>query len=131
MSGTRMRLVAAAAILGMIGILPAPALAELPASESPVLMRAYYAYGIAEYCGQVSMPVHNGFVLLRFDQLARDNLSPEADRFIRIEARKAVDLEFLNRGLGGQRNWCRTEGRAGVRRFVHYFRERKLIEESQ
>jgi hypothetical protein len=92
----------------------------------PELMRTYYDYGVAEYCGMVDAPVHNGYVLLRHDQMARAKIGPEADRRVRIAADMAVDLEYLDRGLSGQKKWCRTEGADAVHRFTVYFQTRKL-----
>jgi hypothetical protein len=119
----------AAPIAGLFAILaPALSLADplLPASAHPDLLRTYYDYGVTEYCGLVDMPVHNGFALLRLDQLARGNVAPEADRQLRFEALKAVDFEYLDRGLSGQKTWCRTEGADAVRRFTVYFQTRRL-----
>jgi hypothetical protein len=110
------------------GLVAGPALADptLPASLHPDLLRTYYDYGVSEYCGLVDMPVHNGFALLRLDQLARGNIAQEADRQVRFEALKAVDYEYLDRGLSGQKIWCRTEGADAVRRFTVYFQTRRL-----
>jgi hypothetical protein len=41
-----------------------------------------------------------------------------------------ADLEWGNRGLGGFRNWCRTEGIAAARRFVD-FRNAQLADEAK
>ncbi|WP_374654852.1 hypothetical protein [Dongia sp.] len=116
--------------LAVLAAILVPALARadptLPASPDPDLLRTYYDYGVTEYCGLVDMPVHNGFALLRLDQLARGNVAPSADRHARLEALKAVDDEYLDRGLSGQKGWCRTEGADAVRRFITYFRTRHL-----
>lgn len=97
-------------------------------SQHPELRRTYYDYGVAEYCSLVDAPVHNGFVLLRHDQLARGRIGAEVDRLVRIDADKAVEFEYFDRGLSGQKNWCRTEGATAVERFTVYFRTRKLPE---
>ncbi|MDY0872893.1 hypothetical protein [Dongia rigui] len=99
---------------------------ELPASRYPDLMRTYYDYGVAEYCGLVDMPVHNGFALLRGDQLARLRVGREDDRRTRIEAAKAVEYEYQDHGLSGNKTWCRTDGLGAVDRFTTYFRLRRL-----
>jgi hypothetical protein len=92
----------------------------------PELVRIYYDYGVAEYCGLVDMPVHNGFALLRSDHLARRKVGREADRRARIDADKAVYFEYEDHGLSGQKAWCRTDGAAAVARFTQYFRTRHL-----
>lgn len=119
--------------LGTIGVLAllaaplaAPAEEAVPTDQHPELVRIYYDYGVAEYCGLVDAPVHNGYILLRNDQVARGKIGADADRRAWIDAYKAVDLEYLDRGLSGQKNWCRTEGVAAVERFTTYFRTRKL-----
>ena len=111
-----------------VAVLAPPALAEpdLPMSPHPELLRTYYDYGVAEYCGLVDPSVHNGFALLRLDQLARGHIGPAAEKSIRIKALMAVDDEYQDRGLSGQKTWCRTEGGEAVRRFTAYFRTRQL-----
>lgn len=110
------------------GLMPAIAWAEevpLP-NPHPELVRTYYDYGVVEYCRLVDMPSHNGFALLRSDQIARGKIGREADRQARIDANMAVDLEYQNRGLGGQKNWCKKEGILALERFTQYFRTRQL-----
>jgi hypothetical protein len=111
-----------------VAVLAGAALAEAsPApSQHPELRRTYYDYGVAEYCSLVDMPVHNGFALLRNDQMAQGNVTRAEDRRARIDAYMTVDLEYQDRGLSGQKNWCRTEGAEAVRRFTVYFRTRHL-----
>jgi len=89
-------------------------------------MRTYYDYGVVEYCGLVDLPTHNGFALLRADQLARFRVGMEGDQRIRIDAAKLVEYEFQDHGLSGTKTWCRTEGRDAVERFTTYFRLRRL-----
>ena len=36
----------------------------------------------------------------------------------RIRAMAAADLEFQNRGLGGYKPWCRSDGVAGIQRIL-------------
>ncbi|WP_374384685.1 hypothetical protein [Dongia sp.] len=110
----------------MLAALPAWAEPTLPASPHPDLLRTYYDYGVAEYCGLVDAPVHNGFALLRLDQLARGHVGPTDEKAVRIMALRAVDDEYQDRGLSGQKTWCRTEGGDAVRRFTAYFRNRQL-----
>lgn len=97
-----------------------------PLNPYPELVRTYYDYGVVEYCGLVDMPSHNGFALLRNDQIARGKIGREADRQARVDADMAVDFEYQDRGLSGQKNWCKTEGGQAVERFTQYFRTRRL-----
>jgi hypothetical protein len=116
----RWRIVALACAL-----LPGTVLAE-EAHPHPELVRTYYDYGVAEYCGLVDAPVHNGYALLRNDQLARGKIGKEDDRQARIAAITAVDYAYQDHGLSGNKTWCRTEGAAAVERFTVYFRTRHL-----
>jgi hypothetical protein len=110
-----------------LALLTEPALAEeAPPHPHPELLRTYYDYGVVEYCGLVDMPVHNGYALLRNDQLARGNIQGADDRRTRIDAMRAVEYEYQDRGLSGNKSWCRTEGAAAVERFTVYFRTRHL-----
>lgn len=104
----------------------AQALTQMPPGPYQDLMRTYYDYGVAEYCGLVDAPTHNGFVLLRGDQLARLRVGAAQDRRTRIDAATLVEYEFQDHGLSGTKTWCRTEGRTAVERFTTYFRLRRL-----
>lgn len=113
-------------VLALMGVLvPGGADAD-EVHPHPDLVRTYYDYGVVEYCGLVDMPVHNGFALLRNDQMARGNIRREDDRLARIAAITAVEYEYQDRGLSGNKSWCRTEGAAAVERFTVYFRTRHL-----
>jgi hypothetical protein len=96
-----------------------PTRAEL-AARYPELHAAIYDVTVCEYCGLITPDVAAGFRRQRDDLVARDALSEGAVRDIRIIAWTRADLEWSNRGLGGFRNWCRTEGAAAARRFVAY-----------
>jgi hypothetical protein len=121
-----------------IGLLAGAALAEEARAEEaqaeearvpnpyPDLVRTYYDYGVVEYCGLVDMPSHNGYALLRGDQIARGKVGRDADRRARIDADMAVDFEYQDRGLSGQKAWCKTEGASAYARFIAYFRTRQL-----
>lgn len=117
-------------MIGVLGavLLPATVMAEEArlAYPNPELVQTYYDYGVAEYCGLVDMPVHNGYALLRGDQIARGKVGREADRRARIDALVAVDYEYQDHGLSGQKAWCGTDGAAAVARFTTYFRTRQL-----
>lgn len=111
-----------------ICLLPGETLAEEARAPNPYpeLVQTYYDYGVVEYCGLVDMPSHNGYALLRGDQIARGKIGREADQRARIDASMAVDYEYQDRGLSGQKNWCGTEGALAVARFTQYFRTRHL-----
>src|SRR3546814_4199318 len=96
-----------------------PTRAELAARYSE-RHAAIYDVTVCEYGGLITPEVADGFRRQRDDLVARDALSEETVRDIRIIAWTRADLEWSNRGLGGFRNWCRTEGAAAARRFVAY-----------
>ena len=76
--------------------------------------RIIYDYEVAAQCGYVSEAVENAFRIGRDDEAARTGLGTEPLRRLRIKAIVAAAREYDNRGLGGYRAWCATEGREGV-----------------
>lgn len=120
-----MRLPAALLLLNLAAAAGAgPAAAEdkydAARRDHPLLFKIYYDAGILEYCGLVSQAAADGFRLSRDAELARDELDEDQRRDVRISAYVAVDVEYANRGLGGYKGWCRTEGRDAFDRFVAY-----------
>jgi hypothetical protein len=99
---------------------------EGAAEASDPLTQAYYEYIVAGYCGLVDRPVEIGFYLLRHDLLARGNVSPAEHQAAAQKAYLAADFEYQDRGLSGQKGWCRTEGAEYLDRFTQYFRYRRL-----
>lgn len=126
------------AMVWAIGLLPGVAQAQATQAQAtqaeevgapnpyPDLVRTYYDYGVVEHCGLIDMPSHNGYALLRNDQIAHGLIGRDADRRARIDASLAVDYEYQDHGLSGQKAWCRTEGATAYERFVTYFRTRQL-----
>jgi hypothetical protein len=88
----------------------------------PRLFEVYYDHGLLEYCGLLTREARGGFVLRRDDLLLAQPLSADEYRNVRVAAGIAVDMEYDNRGLGGQRLWCRTEGIDAYNRFVTRYR---------
>jgi hypothetical protein len=118
-------LVAAGLALGGFGVGPAAAEGgkyDLARAAHPDLFKAYYDEGVLEYCGLVTRESMGGFYLRRDDLLTARPLSDDEYRNVRIAAGIAVDLEYEDRGLSGQRNWCTTEGIEAYNRFVLRYR---------
>lgn len=117
-------LAGAALIMALVTAAPAADAADLTRAELaaryPELHAAIYDVTVCEYCGLITPEVAAGFRRQLDDLVARDALSEMAVREIRISAWTRADLEWSNRGLGGFRGWCRTEGEAAARRFVDY-----------
>jgi hypothetical protein len=88
-----------------------PAQAE-PASAEPEepIAAVYYRFSVVEYCNLANESVAEGFRTER-DRVVTDlGVSEEQHRAGRIAGWTAADLEWSNRGLGGFRHWCETEG---------------------
>ena len=79
--------------------------------------QAHYAYGVAQHCGLVTQGAEAGFERLERRLAAEEGLDEEGRTNARIAAGIAFAMEYQNRGLGGSRPWCRTEGMEAVRRF--------------
>jgi hypothetical protein len=97
-----------------------PATADDAQARGAELRRVAYLYGVAEYCGLDSFEVHDGYQREMRAVIAREQLSDAEAREQRLHGLVDADLEYGNRGLGGFRNWCRTEGVEAARRFVAF-----------
>jgi hypothetical protein len=104
---------------GLIGLLlllaSAPSAAATEAYSE--LSRVYYDFEVAGYCGLVTYSVGQGFRREENRLVERDGLERETINRLRGDAWQAAHAEWQNRGLGGFRNWCRTEGSAAAERF--------------
>jgi len=98
------------------------ALAALPAmlhaAPDAELTRMYYQREVmAAYCGLGSARSAAGFQRAEQEIIARKNLNQKDREDARTQAWKNARAEWSNRGLGGFKNWCRTEGAAAMERF--------------
>ncbi len=79
---------------------------------------AVYDYAVTSYCGTLTPEVEAGFR----KELARltetNGLSPQETKAQRIAGWVAADREWSNRGLGGYRAWCQSEGVDAARYFL-------------
>ena len=82
------------------------------------LERAFYEMGVIGYCGLSSDPVNAGFQREVAQIVKRDGVEEDGIISARNRALTLVELEWSNRGLGGFRGWCRTEGETAVHRFL-------------
>jgi hypothetical protein len=78
--------------------------------QSKDLVRTLYLAEVANYCALVDENVAAGFRRERDRIIERDEVSPADYEQARSLAWKMGHAEWQNRGLGGFRNWCRTEG---------------------
>ncbi|WP_193370648.1 hypothetical protein [Pelagibius marinus] len=81
------------------------------------LTRAVYDYAVTSYCGTLTPEVEAGFKIELAALTVRAGLDKEAARRLRIRGWVEADREWRNRGLGGQRAWCREEGLPAARHF--------------
>jgi hypothetical protein len=93
----------------------------LPPPVAPLSLLVY-KMEVLNYCGLIDGEISRGFNQQRDHIIASQNLTPEDVQNARMEGWKFGLAEWQNRGLGGFRNWCKTEGRE----IVEYFRNNKI-----
>ena len=96
-------------------------LASLAAGPKPTtaLEKIFYDMGVIGYCGLSGKTVYEGFRRQLAEITARENSDPVEIRDARNRALTMVEWEWDNRGLGGFRGWCSSEGEAAVKRFAN------------
>ena len=94
-----------------------PAAAGQHDDPRAALARLYYKFEVAAYCGLVDNQVGEGYRRLTAAALARLDLDQPAVDRLRGKAWQAAHAEWQNRGLGGFRGWCRSEGETAASRF--------------
>lgn len=109
-TATTLRIAAAGILLALVPAVAAPA-----AERSLTLV--VYDYAVTSYCGVLTPAVEAGFQKELAVLTARGGIDPETARRLRIRGWVLADEEWRNRGLGGQRAWCREEGQAAARHF--------------
>jgi hypothetical protein len=121
-SATSRAPVALAALL----LAAAVARAEEPVSRGAAFKQIAYMYGVVQYCGLDTAAVVDGYWRESRFIRRRDGLTDPTARLLRTRGLIDADLEYGNRGLGGFRLWCRTEGQEAARHFLA-FREESLV----
>ena len=104
----------AALVFALIVIVPARGAEPASAEPADPIEAVYYRYAVVEYCGLVSPMVAHGFEVERDRLVAEAGVDEEQHRRLRLAGWTAADREWSNRGLGGFRNWCGTEGQAAA-----------------
>jgi len=77
-----------------------------------------YDYEVASFCGLIGKDVYDAFWQKR---RVLETASPRSEPHLtktRIRAMADADLEFQNRGLGGYKPWCQSDGAAGTQRIL-------------
>ena len=106
--------------LVLLALSAGAALAKEPDDPNIELYRAYYRYNVADYCGLVSDAVYGGYRQQIDHLIDRDALDEPWVRWLRIRGAIDAEIEFLNRGMGGYKPWCRSEGASAARSFLDY-----------
>jgi len=81
------------------------------------LVRTYYDLEVAGYCGLATDSVGVGFRVQRNHIMQLKDIDDASMQQARMQGWKEAHLEWQNRGLGGFKGWCRTEGAAAAQRF--------------
>ena len=93
----------------------------LPPPQAPLSLLVY-KMEVLTYCGMIDDEISEGFKQLRDQIIAQQNLTPEEVQAARMEGWKFGHAEWQNRGLGGFRNWCKTDGKE----IAGYFRNIRI-----
>lgn len=114
----------AAGLTLLLALLPAlPGAAEderLGDRRAEELRAAIYDWSLVENCGLGVYEVYDGYRRRLSHLQVRDGVGKATLSRLRIAAWMAFDREYLDRGLGGQRHWCRTEGVEAARGFLAF-----------
>ena len=78
----------------------------------------FYDIGVIGYCGLSTDAVSQGFRREVRRIVERNAIDKQRFNAARNRAITLVELEWDNRGLGGFRGWCRSEGETAVKRFL-------------
>lgn len=97
-------------VLAYAPLCPATGTIGLAPPEAPLSLLVY-KMEVLNYCGLIDDEVSAGFKQRRDHIILSQNLSPEEVQNARMEGWKFGLAEWQNRGLGGFRNWCKTEGK--------------------
>jgi len=81
------------------------------------LEQTLYEMGVIGYCGLSTDTVIQGFNRELRQLIDRNDIDNQGLKNAQNRALTMVEWEWDNRGLGGFRGWCRTEGESAVKRF--------------
>ena len=101
----------------LLCILWALSFSNAGAEEPRNLRKIVYDYAVTSYCGTLTPEVEFGFQHELAEATARAGLAAEEAKALRIRGWVDADLEWSNRGLGGFRAWCASEGVAAAEHF--------------
>lgn len=107
-------------LLFILSSIPASRAADsigLPRPKAPLSLLVY-KMEVLNYCGLIDDNISKRFHYKRDQIIARESLTDEEVQKARSEGWQSGLAEWQNRGLGGFKNWCRTDGRE----IADYFR---------
>ena len=87
------------------------------AAQERSLTRVVYDFAVTSYCGTLDPEVEAGFRSELAALTQRGGFDAESAKRQRIRGWVEADEEWRNRGLGGFRAWCRSEGLAAAQHF--------------
>jgi hypothetical protein len=86
------------------------------------LRQVVYDLGVTSYCNLLTPEVEAGYHREIARLTERAGLNEEDAKALRIAGWVDADREWGNRGLGGFRAWCETDGLAAARHFLAIMR---------
>lgn len=105
----------------LVGLLLSLTAAQGLAGEGErTLRQVVYDYAVTSYCGLLTAEVEFGFQRELASVTEQSGLSEAAAKAERIAGWVDADREWSNRGLGGNRAWCREDGIPAARRFLAF-----------
>jgi hypothetical protein len=104
--------------VGMLAALGAATASLAGPKPQNNLEQILYEMGVIGYCGLSSDAVKKGFNRELGQIIDQDNIDRLGLRDAQNRVLTMVEWEWDNRGLGGFRGWCRTEGESAVKRFL-------------
>jgi hypothetical protein len=84
------------------------------------LRQVVYDYAVTSYCGLLTAEVEFGFQRELAFITKRSGLTEAEAKAERIAGWVDADREWSNRGLGGNRAWCKEDGIPAVKRFLAF-----------
>ena len=106
-------------VIGFSGLLCCASIQANEAAGIDALADVYYRFEVAAaYCGVVNDQAIAGYYVERGQIVEKFSLSKANQINASGIASQAAHKEWQNRGLGGFKPWCRTEGRAYADQFL-------------
>ena len=99
-----------------------PLAADHEGEQARSLRQVVYDLGVTSYCNLLTPEVEAGYHREIALLTERAGLNEADAKALRIAGWVDADREWSNRGLGGFRAWCETDGLAAARHFLAIMR---------